>query len=89
MDLLSLMEWSPPPMQRRPIWRAGRAVPGSDAGYVPHRTGDLRWLTVDATGRGRWFEWDAKRAEWICLDPADVTGINDQPDHPPARKIAA
>ncbi|NKI99625.1 hypothetical protein [Novosphingobium sp. SG707] len=76
----------------RPMWRNGATVPGSDVGYVPHFDGDLRWLVhcyVQGEPLGRWYRWHGKKAQWICIDPADATGINDYPDTPPNGSVGA
>lgn len=78
----------------RPMWRNGAPVPGSDKGYVPPRLGDLRWLVhayQDGTSLGRWYRWsEAKDCQmWICIDPADATGINAHPDTPPTGRAGA
>ncbi|HZU65458.1 MAG TPA: hypothetical protein VFF98_17350, partial [Novosphingobium sp.] len=79
-SLLDLMgQPQAPRCPRRPMWRAGVPVPGSDSGYVPHQDGDLRWLSTGWDGRrwrGAWYRWDARRAEWRPLDPANRLCIN-------------
>lgn len=82
MNLLDLME--PHTVPPRPVWRKGRIVPGSDAGFVPLFDGDLRWLGHDpARSWGRWYRWSAREMAWCCIDPTDSSGINAKADTPP------
>lgn len=76
------------PRPVRPMWRDGRPVPGSNGGFVHHQIGDLRWLIhryENGQPLGRWHRWQdtAHGLMWVCIDPADATGINAQPDTPP------
>lgn len=76
-------KWEPLPVAK-PLWRDGVAIPGSDKGYTPTHEGDLRFLW-HRRGAGRWFRWDQRDMNWVCLDPHDATGINLHPDTPPAQ----
>jgi hypothetical protein len=78
----------PPRPPRRPAWRRGKPVPGSDQHFTMPAQGDLRWLWHEFGPRGlfgRWFCWVARTLEWTCIDPQDRLGINQHPDNPPAK----
>ncbi|WP_206245701.1 hypothetical protein [Novosphingobium terrae] len=80
--LLDLMV--PPP---KLIWRGGAALERSGRGHSPSAEGDLQWLAHDYRDPrkgGRWFRFNARERIWECLDPFDQTGVNLDPDQPPA-----
>jgi hypothetical protein len=68
------------------MWRAGKPVPGSDKGYVPHEDADLRWLTTGIRSHrwvGAWYRWHGRKQQWVIIDRDNRQCINHLPDAPP------